>query len=641
MQPLFYAALAFAAGIALAAGPAVRLAPLALAAAIVLAAVGGRRGRAVGALLAIALAGGGWYRLQARRAPAPDALARALAAGQLKPREKILIGGYLRDDPQRGRDYTRFDLEAEFLQRQGRPVSVSGGLRVYVTDAAAATALPRAGQAVEFSAHPRPLRHYLDPGVPDFNRRARREGIGGPVSARWRAALWRRLSAAVDALAPPARAPRVNAVLRAMLLGDSSRLDEATRQDFQIDGIYHVLVVAGLHIGILALFFVWGLRRLGLAPLPARAVCLLLLAAYAWTIAGRTPTLRVLLMLAVYLGAAAWYRQRQALNAVGAAGLILLILRPAALFDPGFQMSFGAALLLAGIAAPHFARGPRLLRRAARQLDDVEYDRAFPPRWAQCRLELRAWRRTLAAIWRPLGWLVAGGVRAGAGLYEVVCVALILQWGLAAFLTAYFHRATPWAALVNAVVVPAVGLLLPLAWAVAGWQMLTGFVPGAGAAAVRALGGAILGFAHRAAAWPLAAARVPTPPAWALMLFAAAVACWLFAARRGGRPLLAATLAVALLALALDWAPFPPRLAAGALTITTLDVGQGDSIFVAFPHGRTLLVDAGPRSSSGFDAGESVVAPFLWSLGLRRLDAVLLTHAHSDHMGGMPFILRA
>jgi len=79
-----------------------------------------------------------------------------------------------------------------------------------------------------------------------------------------------------------------------------------------------------------------------------------------------------------------------------------------------------------------------------------------------------------------------------------------------------------------------------------------------------------------------------------------------------------------------------------------LDVGQGDSIFVAFPDGRTILVDAGGLPGAtyvrgmrpGLDVGEDVVSPFLWSRGLKRIDTMVMTHAHEDHLGGMPAVLR-
>jgi competence protein ComEC len=95
--------------------------------------------------------------------------------------------------------------------------------------------------------------------------------------------------------------------------------------------------------------------------------------------------------------------------------------------------------------------------------------------------------------------------------------------------------------------------------------------------------------------------------------------------------------AVAALAVLMALAPFPARLPPG-LAVTILDVGQGDSMLVTFPQGRTLLVDGGPRSAR-WDSGEEIVAPFLWSLGLRHIDAVLLTHAHNDHLGGLAAVV--
>ena len=83
-----------------------------------------------------------------------------------------------------------------------------------------------------------------------------------------------------------------------------------------------------------------------------------------------------------------------------------------------------------------------------------------------------------------------------------------------------------------------------------------------------------------------------------------------------------------------------------ALLVEAIDVGQGDSLLLITPDGKTLLVDGGgfgggPRQAAQeFDIGEEVVSPALWARGIRHLDAVALSHAHSDHMGGLPAVLR-
>ena len=93
--------------------------------------------------------------------------------------------------------------------------------------------------------------------------------------------------------------------------------------------------------------------------------------------------------------------------------------------------------------------------------------------------------------------------------------------------------------------------------------------------------------------------------------------------------------------------PFSPApRAPQRLELTVLDVGQGDSLFLSFPHGHTMLVDGGGELGnfhsgsmrSGIDIGEEVVSPYLWSRGIKKIDVVALTHAHEDHLGGLPAI---
>jgi len=93
--------------------------------------------------------------------------------------------------------------------------------------------------------------------------------------------------------------------------------------------------------------------------------------------------------------------------------------------------------------------------------------------------------------------------------------------------------------------------------------------------------------------------------------------------------------------------PFSPRMEGGKLELTVLDVGQGDSLFVVSPAGKTLLIDGGGafggipghEQAQGSDPGEEAVSPYLWSRGFQKIDVVALTHAHQDHLGGLSAIL--
>ncbi|MGH9519633.1 MAG: ComEC/Rec2 family competence protein, partial [Terriglobales bacterium] len=669
-----YAALAAAAGVAAAAGPlqwGAGVPPATLAGATVALAVAAALAAAAGRLKLAAVLGlifcfaAGLARTQAVLAHPPRSSALQVAVSRLEPgpRDKVWITGYLRDTPEMLYDSgqasaLRLDVEVTSLtEGESAPaLPATGGVRLYSYPPAGAgdppwaaplEALP-AGAGIAASVHLRPLPQYRDPGVADYQATARREGIqlsgtlnlgnwrawplqDAPSPMRLRARLWRWLSVRLDRVASPQSHPRVNALLRGMLLGDVARLDATTRENFQIDGVYHLLVVAGLHIGVLAWFLVWLGRRIGLPPFLGGALTLALLAAYAWVIAGRTPTQRAVLMLALYFVARWWYRERQPLNAVGAAALVLLAWHPLDLFRPGWQMSLAAATLLAGVAFPLLDRTTRPTARAFRDIANVDYDAAFSPRWNQFRLDLRAQHQRLEAIWPPLARLPQAMAHAALRLGEVLAISLVLQLGFAAFAAVDFHRASLWSTLANALLVPLAGALLPLAWLVV--------------VALPWASGAVIGLAHvmllladALARLPWAGVAVPSPPGWLLVIFALSVASWLWTARRRRRWMEVSWGAMALVTAVLFWAPFPPRLPPG-LTATVLDVGQGDSILVTFPQGRTLLVDGGPRSPH-WDTGAMVVAPFLWSLGLHHVDAVLLTHGHNDHLGGLTTVLR-
>jgi competence protein ComEC len=107
-----------------------------------------------------------------------------------------------------------------------------------------------------------------------------------------------------------------------------------------------------------------------------------------------------------------------------------------------------------------------------------------------------------------------------------------------------------------------------------------------------------------------------------------------------------ASLSALLLAAVVVVVPRPIDHPRDALLMEAIDVGQGDSLLLITPDGKTLLIDGGGfgggphQAPQDYDIGEEVVSQVLWSRGIRRLDAVALSHAHSDHMGGLPAVLR-
>jgi competence protein ComEC len=188
-------------------------------------------------------------------------------------------------------------------------------------------------------------------------------------------------------------------------------------------------------------------------------------------------------------------------------------------------------------------------------------------------------------------------------------------------------------------IVPALNCVVPLGFAAifTGWHWPA------------ALAEVLLRFSARVAQWHAGLEpswRVPNPPMWLALAFAAALiaAALAIGSRRARWPALAAVLALFALLL---WHPLPPQLQPGTLELTAIDVGQGDSLLVVFPLGAVMLIDGGgrlvfgpqPNSRTNLDIGEDVVSPYLWTRGIKRIDILVATHAHADHIGGLPAVL--
>ncbi len=574
---------------------------------------------------------------------------------------------------------TQVDLSLDSIEEVASDLDVQrpihGGLRLSLY-AQQEQRLPtlRCGQRIRVPARLTLPTRYLDPGAWNYSDYLQQHGIAVLGSADadavrilpdartfslacWASAaqLWagerlERIARASTSLAWLPTALQLRSmdagILRAMLFGDRSHLRHTLRTGFERTGSFHLLVVSGLHITIVIALCFWLARKVGMGEVGASAIALTLALPYALLTGFAPPVQRALWLSAVYLVCRLLYRERAAMNAIAIAALSILVLTPHALFDSSFQMTLLAVLAIAGVAAPLLEATLAPYLRCLRTIGLLGLDPHLPARVTQLRVSLRLLSEHLRPL-LPTRWANALPVALLRWLLralEALLVSFIVELAMMLPMAVNFHRITLLALPANLLGLPLLALLLPCA-------LLTFFLgciqpllalPAASLTALLLHG--ITGLIALFGRMAVTGIRTPDPPLWSMLLFASTwiAALWMVRSKPGWR--WCALVAICAGSACVVW-PQRPALHRGVLEVTAIDVGQGDSIFVATPDGHTLLIDAGGpigpvHSEDGsFDIGEDVVSQYLWTRGIRSLDAVALTHAHSDHMGGMPAVL--
>lgn len=391
--------------------------------------------------------------------------------------------------------------------------------------------------------------------------------------------------------------------INAILIGDRSDLPENITDDFIMTGTVHILAISGLNLGIIAgiILAVFGVMRV-----PKKLNLVLTLAAvsiYSITAGASPPVIRAAVIFAVCVVGYLIGRRHDMLNSLAIAGFAILLWNPKELFDPSFQLSFGSVASIM-VLSPHLERLTGF---------DVSRRRTFGEK-ARC-------------------YFIAG--------LTVSIAAWIGTWPIVAL---YFNIVSPISIIANLVIVPAMSVITVVATAFLGAGLFSHLAAAYLAEALRLITKFTFYINHIFAGVPFAYSRVGSMPTWALALYFTAISLFLtqgasmkrfFAAHRR-----AALAGVLFACNVFVWRTMLPA-DQGVLRITFLDVGQGDSALIESPSGERILVDGGVGGAEGkFDMGKNVIAPYLWNHGVRRLDAVVVTHFHDDHLGGIIYILK-
>jgi competence protein ComEC len=382
------------------------------------------------------------------------------------------------------------------------------------------------------------------------------------------------------------------ALLRGLLLADRGEINYETKTQFIKAGVVHVLAVSGLHVGYIIMIFLFLFGRFNIYMSSILTIIGLI---FFMLITGVPPSVfRATVMATVLIMAILANRSTNLINSISIAALIILILNPNEIYNPGFQLSF-AAVLAIGIILP--------------------YMNILIDEW---NIQNRFFRYLILFF----------------------AVSFSAQIGTLPFTLLYFNKFSVIALFANLIVIPAIGFIIAAAITTLVFSAILPFVTIYLAAANDLFTSAILSIIKLSGDLSFSYLSITNYSLTDLIIFYLMLIFLLyflprFNSMKSKMVLLILVLANTFIYSSIDDEDLLPN---NYLNVLMIDVGQGDSFLIKFPNGETALIDAG-NTTSFFDNGERVILPLLNYLGIKKINYGIVTHIDSDHYGGFVSII--
>lgn len=522
----------------------------------------------------------------------------------------VVVEGTIASRPSVAPDGSRLVVKTERVLYENRIEPVYGMLMLYVTQGDISFAR---GDRIRFKTGIS-IPHRLGlPGEFDYPRYLSFQGIAAVgrvasqqdiivIRAAFEESLQRSIDIAArrlgDAIRMALPDDRISSVLTALLLGDQKRIPKNLADAYTRAGVNHILSISGFHVGIIAAFISlvtlwiftrieylslhWNVRRASLLlAVPSMLIYLFL--------TGNAPaTARSVIMLVACAAALYIERETDAINTLLLAACFLIAINPTTLFDISFQLSFFS---LWGIIVTVPALKERL-------------SVAVHPRMLVFIQFLAA---SIAASFTTLIPVLY--------TFKVASLNGIMSNFLIVPLMGYGAVIAGFCVLPLIVMIPAISktLLWPAAKLIYASNMIVEWFSA------------------------LPVIRFPNITSWDMLFFLLFMFSMTFIRRSRKRFAFAALMPLAALTMHL----MEPTSADGRLHITMLSVGQAESLLLRLPDGSSMLVDGGGYlQDNGRDFGQRILVPALESLGIGKIDRMILTHDHPDHIGGLSFAMK-